>query len=136
MNQTSPPTSRKALPSPLCPCTVAGTTLGLLTMTQALSFWSAVSGAKKLLPSPRSGYGWKHQFHLSTLRLMFSAKGTICECSLMTLTRVLCGLQFHMLLSHHLGWESSMWNWSPHAALPSPGLGGGFREVGDHFPLT
>lgn len=118
MNQTSPPTSRKALPSPLCPCTVAGTTLGLLTMTQALSFWSAVSGAKKLLPSPRSGYGWKHQFHLSTLRLMFSAKGTICECSLMTLTRVLCGLQFHMLLSHHLGWGEVSERWVITFLLP------------------
>lgn len=50
MNQTSPPTSRKALPSPLCPCTVAGTTLGLPTMAQALPFWSRVSVAKKAAP--------------------------------------------------------------------------------------
>ena len=118
MNQTSPPSSRKALPSPLCPCTVAGTTLGLPTMAQALPFWSRVSVAKKLLPSLRSGYGWKHHSHLSTLRLTFSAKGTICECSVMTLTRVLCGLQFHMLLSHHLGWGEVSERWVITLLLP------------------
>ena len=79
-------------------------------------------GVNKLLPSLRPGCSLKHHFRLSALGLLFSAEGTVHECSLMTLTRVPCGPLKHTS--------------STHCSPITRGGRGAFGEVGGLSPPT